>query len=210
MTQLYYIMDPMCAWCYAFGQEIKSLMSQLKQHIPLQYVMGGLAPDSNEPMTEQMKLYIQQAWESIEQRTDVRFNFDFWLKAKPIRSTYPACRAVIAAGLQNKEKIPLMVEAIQKGYYQQARNPSLVETLIEFAGEISLSKSRFIEDFNSKAVEQQLEKDFLFRDQLGVRGFPTLILHHENQNYGLTQVWTTAKVLMELINPLLKKLEKDC
>ena len=31
----------------------------------------------------------------------VRFNFDFWTHCTPKRSTYPACRAVIAARAQD-------------------------------------------------------------------------------------------------------------
>ena len=60
--------------------------------------MGGLAPDSDEPMPAEMRTYVQQAWRAVTARTGVAFEHRFWEECAPRRSTYPACRAVIAAG----------------------------------------------------------------------------------------------------------------
>jgi len=41
-------------------------------------VLGGLAPDSDQPMPEQMQRYLQQTWQRFQQVVPgTRFNFDF-------------------------------------------------------------------------------------------------------------------------------------
>ena len=76
--------------------------------------MGGLAPDSNEPMTDEMREYIQMNWRKIEHSIPgTKFNYDFWSNCSPRRSTYTACRAVIAIRKQNPLLEERMINLIQ-------------------------------------------------------------------------------------------------
>jgi putative protein-disulfide isomerase len=159
--------------------------------------MGGLAPASDAPMPPQMQQYVQHHWHEVAEKTGVEFNFDFWTTCTPMRSTYPACRAVIAAGLQGDAFIPRMVKAVQQAYYQQARNPSLDSTLAELAGEIGLDTARFTDELNSAEVAQRLNEDFGFRSRLGVSGFPTLAAKKGDKFYGLSVGWSPAEVVLE-------------
>jgi len=199
MTTLFYIMDPMCSWCYGFQSVINEVIETLPDGIEIRYVMGGLAPDSKAPMPEETQQYIQKIWRAIAERTGAEFNFDFWARCKPRRSTYPSCRAVLAAGRQGQAQMPVMIHAVQKAYYRQARNPSIDQTLIELAGEIDLDAAQFATDLNSSDVEQLLQADFNFRNHLGVQGFPTLVLKTDKY-YGLAIGYSEAE-------PILKRLE---
>jgi putative protein-disulfide isomerase len=203
MPELYYFVDPMCSWCYGFSSEMKTIVKNLPDHIRLQYLMGGLAPDSDEPMSEELKAYIKHHWHNVADRTGAEFNYDFWTQAKPKRSTYPSCRAVIAAGLQGRDNVPTMLEAIQKAYYRQARNPSDPETLIEIAGEIGLDREQFAEDLSSPKVEELLQADFNFKYRLGVQGFPTLVLAKDDKYYALTIGYTEAEVVLQRLEMVL-------
>jgi len=203
MLELYYFVDPMCSWCYGFSSEMKEIIKNLSDTIRLQYVMGGLAPDSDEPMPEEMKEYIKHHWHTVADRTGAKFNFAFWTKGKPKRSTYPSCRAVIAASLQGENNLPIMLEAIQKAYYQQARNPSENEILVEVAGEIGLDRKQFADDLNSTNVKDILQTNFDFKDRLGIQGFPTLALEKDGKFYGLTVGYTKADVVLKRLDMVL-------
>ena len=138
----FYVADPMCSWCWAFAPIIDEVAGALPAEVELRYVLGGLAPDSDVPMPEEMQKKLQATWRTIAARTGTEFNFDFWKACKPRRSTYPACRAVLAAKTQETAKTSAMFRAIQRAYYQEARNPSDTETLTELASEIDLDVDR--------------------------------------------------------------------
>jgi putative protein-disulfide isomerase len=195
--KLYYVVDPMCSWCYGFSPEFDKIAESLSEDIELLYIMGGLAPDSDEPMSESTKQYIRHHWETVASNTGTKFNYDFWSRGEPKRSTYPACRAVIAAGFQGEENKPKMLKAIQKAYYQQARNPSENQTLIEVAAEIGLDQDLFTNDLTSPGVEQLLHEDFRFKNLLGVQGFPTVVLADGDKYFALTIGYTKAEVVLQ-------------
>ncbi len=174
---LYYVHDPMCSWCWGFSPTWSKIRSQLPENIEVKYLLGGLAPDSQEPMPQNMQHAIAGYWKKIQQHIPgTEFNFDFWQKCQPRRSTYPSCRAVIAARKQNPEIEREMIEAIQKAYYLNAQNPSEDDTLISIAESLGLDKETFTKDLNSSETQQQLEKEIGFGRQIGAQGFPSMML----------------------------------
>jgi putative protein-disulfide isomerase len=187
VTNLYYVADPMCSWCWGFS----AVLDELKRHLPtgvnLQYVMGGLAPDSDDPMPEETRSYVQKAWREVSATTGAQFNWAFWEKCEARRSTYPACRAALAAGLQGK--LPEMFAALQRAYYLEARNPSDTSTHLELAAELGLDTNRFSNDLASARVKELLEKDFACRRKLGVREFPSLILEKDGTRCSIVSGW---------------------
>ncbi|ALQ52567.1 disulfide bond formation protein DsbA [Nitrosomonas ureae] len=180
-TMLYYIHDPMCSWCYAFSQNWEALQRDLPQDVEITYVVGGLAPDTTEPMPPATQKMVQQAWQRIEQTVPgVYFNWDFWSRNTPIRSTYPACRAVLAAKKQRADAEAEMIRAIQTAYYQQAKNPSLPETLHACAREIGLDAQTFIDDLTSSAMENELQQQIQQARNMDVYSYPSLRLVHNH------------------------------
>ncbi len=178
-STLYYILDPMCSWCWGFRPVFSALLDLLPEQFEVKYIMGGLAPDSDQAMPDETRTYIQKQWRLVADKTDAEFNWDFWTECIPSRSTYPACRAVITAGLQGKENIPKMIEAIQQAYYLEARNPSDFSTLITLADKLNLDSDRFKQDIVSSKIEQLLQQDFATRRLFAVNSFPTVLLKQE-------------------------------
>ena len=179
--RIFYIHDPMCSWCYAFSQSWAALQRDLPRDMEIVYLVGGLAPDTTEPMPPATQKMVQQAWQRIEQTVPgVHFNWDFWSRNTPIRSTYPACRAVLAAKKQRVDAELEMIRAIQSAYYQQAKNPSLPETLQACAHAIGLDVETFIEDLKSPAIESELQHQIQQARSLDVYSYPSLRLVHNN------------------------------
>jgi putative protein-disulfide isomerase len=195
MNELVYVLDPMCSWCWAFRPSWDALLGVIPDETRVRYVMGGLAPDSNDPMPIPMREYLKSAWATIEQRTGARFNFEFWDKNEARRSTYPACRAVIAAGRQQSAAVPGMIAGIQKAYYLDARNPADTQTLYDVAQAIGLDRERFVTDLGSSAVQADLDQDLETTRRLGVQGFPSVLVHHHGQYQALARGWCDPDTL---------------
>lgn len=181
-----YVMDPMCSWCFAFQVELEEFLAR-HPLVEVDWIMGGLAPDNDQPMDENLKESISSYWHQIEKKTQVTFNHDFWKLNTPYRSTYPACRAVISAELLKAKSSQKMVKAIQSAYYKEAKNPSLEETLLNCAKSIGFDEKQFLEVLKSEDVEQRFQEHLKVSRQLQVRGFPALFfINDQNQAFPLT------------------------
>ncbi|MGB7450572.1 MAG: DsbA family protein [Lysobacterales bacterium] len=176
---LYYVHDPMCSWCWAYRPTLLQLRENLPASVKWQNVLGGLAPDNDQPMPEQTRLMVQGHWRQIESSLGTQFNFDFWIKNQPRRDTYKACRAVIAASRQGAEEE--MIESIQRAYYLRAMNPSDIPVLVELAVELGLDRGLFQADLDSVQTEAELHRQLLLRDKLMVRSFPALVLERNSR-----------------------------
>ena len=187
VTTLYYIHDPMCSWCYAFVSSLTALQKELPDFIRIKKIAGGLAPDTTNPMPVELQQKIQQTWRRIEQTVpNMKFNYDFWMINTPVRSTYPACRAVLAARQQGDDVEDKMIGAIQTAYYQKAKNPSLESTLLECALEVGLDANRFADDLTSNEIEEELQNEIRKARKLGVISYPSLLLEHNGRLFPIT------------------------
>ncbi len=174
---LYYVHDPMCSWCWGFSNVWQAIRAKLPNNINVQLIVGGLAPDSNVPMPKPMQNTLQQTWQHIEQVIPgTEFNHQFWSLNTPRRSTYPSCRAVIAAKAQSADFETPMIKAIQQAYYLEAKNPSDDSTLIELASKIGCDADHFTQALNSEDTQHILMSQIQFARMLGAQGFPSLIV----------------------------------
>lgn len=201
-----YIADPMCAWCYGFQPELHAFLTQYVD-AKVDWIMGGLAPDNAKPMEEGLRKTIADYWYQIEQKTQVQFNHDYWQSNTPYRSTYLACRAVIAAQALRSNSAEQMVKAIQSAYYQQAQNPSLQATLVSCATYIGLDAEVFTDTLLSPSTEATLQQHLALTQQLRVSGFPALFyITNDNEAYALTLGFCQKRDLDERFQVIYRRL----
>lgn len=194
----------MCSWCWGFASTWGKIQAHLPSTITVEAVLGGMASDSSEPMPGDIQEHIKLNWRRIEQVIPgVKFNYNFWSKCQPRRSTYPACRAVIAAKLQDKQYEQKMITAIQNAYYLEAKNPSNDDVLIGLAKSLSLHVQQFSTDLNAKNTQNILEKNINFYHQLsvecGVSGFPSLVLKVRERSYAVPRDYVDWKTTINFV-----------
>ena len=193
----------MCSWCWAFRPSLNVLIEKLPKEINIIRLLGGLAPDSNISMPENIREYVLQNWRAIEKKVpETKFNYDFWEYCKPRRSTYPACRAVIAARKQKNKFDAAMTLAIQKAYYLQARNPSDYETLIELAGEIGADKNKFSKDVTSPDINKILKEEIQQSESLDLKSLPSLLFKNGEKKIKIEPDYLDAEVMLNKIKLL--------
>lgn len=181
---LFYIHDPMCSWCWGFRPVWKQLEERLRDTVNISYIVGGLAADSDQPMAIGMQQALEATWQRIQQQIPgTEFNYDFWRPAsntKPRRSTYPSCRAVLAAKIQDPTLEHAMILGVQQAYYLNAKNPSNIDALTDVATSIGLQPEQFRHDMVSQTVETQLQEQLQLARRLSAQGFPSLVLSEGN------------------------------
>jgi putative protein-disulfide isomerase len=196
----------MCSWCWAFNPVREKLFGSLPEQVAIEFVLGGLAPDTDQPMPEQQQRRIQQIWRTIEAEVPgTRFNFDFWKDCHPRRATYAACRAVISAARQAPDLGKEMILAIQRAYYCEAKNPSDIPVLVDLAGSLGLDRKRFAEDLEAPDTIAELARQIAFARKMGVSGFPTLVFQNRGCGHRLLAIdYHDSEVMLEQIHAALK------
>lgn len=206
VISLFYVHDPMCSWCYAFDFSLTALQKKLPDFIRIKKIIGGLAPDTTQPMPVELQQNIQQTWRRIEQTVpNMLFNYDFWTINIPVRSTYPACRAILAARQQGAEFEDKMIGAIQTAYYQKAKNPSLTSTLLQCALEIGLAEDKFAHDLASDEIEMELQNEIATARSLSVISYPSLLLKHAGRLFPVSVDYLDHETMIREIASILEK-----
>jgi len=176
----------MCSWCWAFRPVWTELQKALPETFVVKYLLGGLAPDCDSPMPAETQAMIRRHWQTIQKRVPgTQFNFQFWTECTPRRSTYPACRAVIAARQQNPGLEDAMIQAIQQAYYLQARNPSDDDVLIDLVSGLNLDADKFRRDLNAPATMAALMDEIQQSRRIGAQGFPSLMIEKDGGYHSL-------------------------
>ena len=195
----------MCSWCYAFDFSLTALQKELPDFIRIKKIIGGLAPDTTQPMPVELQQNIQQTWRRIEQTVpNMLFNYDFWTINIPIRSTYPACRAILAARQQGADFEDKMIGAIQTAYYQKAKNPSLTSTLVQCALEVGLAVDKFAHDLTSDEIEMELQNEIGTARSLSVISYPSLLLEHAGRLFPVSVDYLDHETMIREIASILE------
>lgn len=190
----------MCSWCWGFSRVLNELLENIPQEIEVHRLLGGLAPDSDVVMPDSMQQHVKGNWSRIEDKIPgVKFNFDFWSECIPRRSTYPACRAVIAARQQGQQYDVLMTKEIQKAYYQNALNPSDNTTLVKLAQNLNLSLNKFEEDLISDTTNEKLIEEISVARELFAESFPNLVLQVGEEHFSISLDYNNSQSMIDEI-----------
>ena len=200
---LIYFGDPMCSWCYGFSPEFSQVVATLENKIDVELVMGGLRPYNTETMTD-LGDFLKHHWEEVGKRSGQPFGYDILKKSDIVYDTEPACRAVVAV----REMDPLLefsfFKAVQTAFYFKNKNPNLTETFVELAGQFDLDKIEFKKLFESEEMKNAVREDFSRSAEMGVRGFPTVVLKNEDGLFLLSNGYAKSEDIIGKMNQMMK------
>ena len=173
-NSIIYFGDPMCSWCYGFGNEV----SEIKNAFPdmeFEMVMGGLRPYGTQTMGE-LKDFLKKHWEEIAHQTGQPFSFDILSDPSFIYDTEPACRAVVVARNIKPEVELAFFKSVQKLFYSENKDPKLESSYVELLKQYDIDPIAFGEKWNSTEFKEMTKADFMRSQEMGIRGFPSMVL----------------------------------
>lgn len=182
MTNIHYIFDPMCGWCYGAA----SLIEQLSdiENVTLNLHPGGMIERS--PLSDDFRKHVRQADQHIAQQTGAKFGDEYIAKitnGEPvILDSYITAQAILAAQSWGKAGIA-MLKKIQQAHYQQGLPVAEQKTLLAFAQELGIEASHWEQAMlNAKAaLEETINQTHGLMDKLNVAGFPSLAYEKNGQ-----------------------------
>jgi putative protein-disulfide isomerase len=207
---IWYIADPMCSWCWGFSPVVQRLQERYADKINFSLVLGGLRPYTQETINDDLREEILGHWRDVQRLTGQEFCFEGAMGPGFVYNTEPANRAVIVVSGLFAENTFDYLKAVQRAFYVGNRDVTqalvLWDILQSVVGDAaSLTEEEFIHRFNSDDIKQKTKAHFIQSRNLGVRGFPTMILQDEQRYYLLNSGYQPFDELKREIDAYLEK-----
>lgn len=196
---LIYVGDPMCSWCYGFSPEMDEVIKALPDSIDFKIVMGGLRPYNTETMLE-LGDFLHGHWTEVAHASGQAFKYDLLKDTSFVYDTEPPSRALVLFQEYKPEQTWEFFKAIQYAFYAENKNTNLLETYLPIVEKFGISPTDFKEKFESEALKEKTKANFTYAQEMGVRGFPTVLLEKGEERFIVTNGYTKAKNVLERIN----------
>jgi putative protein-disulfide isomerase len=196
-AELIYIGDPMCSWCYGFSPELDKIKDSFPD-IKFTMVMGGLRAGGDEGMDE-LRGFLTEHWKEVEKTSGQKFNHAI-LKTKGFTyDTEPACKAVTLIRNLYPQSEYHFFKLLQKAFYVDNQSPLDVNTYLSIMEHLKLDTKVFHKEIFKDKAKDIVNADFQYSQNLGVTGFPTLIMKVENKYYRLTSGYAKAEKIINIM-----------
>lgn len=189
---LYYVTDPMCSHCWAFEPTLNKLLVQYRHLFNFQMVMGGLLEEWGDgPIDPANGIYkpadVTPHWQEVGKYSRMPIDGTI-MEIDPVQSSYPASRLYKAIQQIDSpttaiEFIRLVREAVFV-FNQNISNPKVLKSIVQdlYKNNETINTATILDLANSKKGQELLQDDFNLVRQLGVRGFPTIVIvNSDNQ-----------------------------
>jgi putative protein-disulfide isomerase len=184
-----YAGDPMCSWCWGMSPVIDHLARWCAQEgHQLRLVMGGLRAGGGDPWNAGFRSFLREEWTVIQARTGQPFGFGLLERPYFNYDTEPACRAIVVARQlfdpdPTRQRELGFFAAVQKKFYVDGMDPSDADFYRDICDEFGLEFGFFCSAFASAEAHQAVVSDFRVTRELGVRGFPSVVVEVAGQTH---------------------------
>lgn len=184
-VDIVYYTDPLCCWSWALEPHWRKLLSEYGGLISYRYCMSGMIPDwgrYDDPLhAVNRPVQMGPVWMETKHLTGADIDDSIWVKDPPA-SSYPACVAVKAAGLQSQQAEDIYLARIRRAVMTEGINVAKNEVLVALATQCGhefpdiFNAGRFMEDFNSEDSRQAFREDLANVRYQQIGRFPTLTI----------------------------------
>lgn len=181
MTQLHYIYDPLCGWCYG----AKPLIQAARTVLPVIAHGGGMMTGANrQKVSAQLRNYVMPHDRRIAEYTGQPFGeayFEGLLRdEEAVFDSAPPTAAVLAAEQLEGRGLALL-ERLQTAHYVEGRRIADETVLLKLADSIGFEAEAFRRSFIEVDVQAHFLESRALLAKAGGQGFPTLALERDGR-----------------------------
>ena len=192
--ELRYFFDPLCGWCYGFAPVLMRLYEELKEEVDFVAHPGGMVVGVRVGPLGEKAAYIKGALPRLETLTGVTFGPEYRRIVEDgsrVQDSVPPSRALtVLARLDGHpgRTVPFAHDLLEANF---AHGHDLADpaVLLEIAARYDLTEFAFLTSFTDPDTAAYTQAGFTAASQIGVTGFPTLVLRQGNQGTVVARGW---------------------
>lgn len=192
-SELIYVGDPMCSWCWGIAPELDALL-EAHPDLPLRIVVGGLRPGPNAQTVDAgMAEMLLHHWQDVEQRTGQPFKRDLFDELGWLYDTEPASRAVVVMRALAPHETFRFFKHVQRSFYAEGQPVWDASTFAGMIEDFDVDPDVFLAQFEGEEATRQTWEDFSLARSWGINGFPTIVLRTGNTGTIIARGYSTAE-----------------
>ena len=187
-TEIIYIADPMCSWCWGFAPVVDQIVAEFGDAASFRIIMGGLRPGPRaQKMDNDLRAYISSHWRHVQKATGQAFNFEFFNRSEFLYDTEPPARAVVTVRQFAPENELTFFTSLQRAFYADNVDITDENNYHSLLQECGVDPADFYDSWTSELAKRVTAEDFTEAQRLGIRGFPSIVLMKKAQSNLLTR-----------------------
>lgn len=177
--RLLYFVDAMCSWCYGFAPQMEMVRAHFEDRLEYLTFSGGLRPFTKEAMDPAFQAKLADTYARISEVSGQPFGHTPSMVPGFIYDTEPASRAIVTMRHLMPSADYSYMMTIQRAFYALGQDITREDVLAVMAAEFDVAEADFLTAFRSDAMREATLGDFKVAQNLGIDGFPTLLIHKE-------------------------------
>lgn len=204
---LHYFQDTLCGWCFGFEPTLTRLhrvwSSQLDLHV---YAGGMLTGERVQPLATKAEL-ISSSYRTIEERCGVAFGERFLTQVLPdgsmmLNSRMPGL-ALLSYRALHPDAALAAAHWMHQALYHDGLDLNESDTYRRMAIAFDIEPEMFLTLMMSEQMSDALTDEFEYVQSLGIEGFPTLLLEHNDSVHVLAYGFTPFDELDMMLQSVL-------
>ncbi|WP_077340357.1 DsbA family protein [Pseudocolwellia agarivorans] len=204
-AKLHIVVDPLCGWTYGAGPLIEAANNI--EDLTVKIHSGGMLTGNNRKKIHvDWREFALKNDKVIAERTGQVFGEQYTdgllTDHSVVLDSSPASTAILAAE-QLGFAAATMLNSIQKAYYQNGKNITQLQELVDIAVSNGLSRESFTQKFEQlkgEATSKYFDDSRILLQNINGRGFPSSAIEFDNNQwqeldiasyYGQTEAWQT-------------------
>jgi putative protein-disulfide isomerase len=200
--KIIYVYDPMCGWCYGFSPVIKDVENEYKHKFNFEIISGGMIVGEREGPIGDFADYILSAYKRVESITGIKFGEPYLELLKKKEYFTSSVKPSIAL-LYIKTIIPEIAISfahdMQRLFYFDGKLLHIKESYLPLIEKYQLDKESFYNALDSEEFKLKAFTDFNTSKQLGVTGFPTVLILKDGKYQVICSGYTSKKDLVKAL-----------
>jgi len=202
--ELIYVGDPMCSWCWGFSPTLAGLEKRI--NIPIRTVVGGLSPgEAAHAVDDALVEMLEHHWGHVEEASGQPFDRAILARRGWRYDTELPCSAVVAVREQNPALTLRFFERLHRAFYAEGIDITEAAPYRELAADFVPDVDAFLQELGSERLRKLTWQDFAVSRQLGVSGFPTLLLRRGHDIFMITRGWAPLDAIESALRSWLQE-----
>jgi len=183
-VDLYYVTDPICSHCWALEPVLRRFEAQYGQYFNMHTLMGGLLENWNGFADTANGINgpadVAEHWREVGEHSRMPIDGTLW-HDDPIESSFIPSRVFKVIHKQSPEIANTFLRRAREALFAFNQNIAQDDILIDLVNKVGLSGVEIVKQSKLPEAETTLQDDFQLVRQLGVRGFPTIVMLNEEK-----------------------------